>query len=172
MSPLNESKANYDMNETATDWPNYLTDDEKKVMQMHMYMVPTTALSIIIINLAVVICSGMILKNNLEPRTTYMFLGNLALSDLAFGIILLYHIFTLKFLKSANLCALRWGIIILANFVTLYSVGFISVDRFFYIVHGLHYKKWIHSTRAKKWISFMWISGNTPYIWLLHNYFL
>lgn len=48
-------------------------------------IVPTIGVLVILMNAVVILSSGLILKRQVQPRTTYMFLGNIALCDLVTG---------------------------------------------------------------------------------------
>lgn len=50
--------------------------------RLYDYLIPPVGVIILLLNLAVVISSGLILKRGAEPRTTYLFLGNVAMADL------------------------------------------------------------------------------------------
>ena len=57
---------------------------------LYRLVIPAIGLFVIIINGLNVISSGLILKNHVKPRTMYMFLGNVALSDLVTGIAIVF----------------------------------------------------------------------------------
>lgn len=66
-------------------------DDVDLTSLFKYYTYPLGVLSIVL-NLSVVISSGLILKSTLQPRPTYMILGNLAFADLMLGAFLLLFV--------------------------------------------------------------------------------
>lgn len=62
----------------------------QEIRNMYRFVIPIIGFFIIIINGLNVISSGLILKKQVKPRTTYMFLGNVALSDLVTGIAIVF----------------------------------------------------------------------------------
>lgn len=73
----------------------------KTLIQNWIY--PVGLLSVLS-NLLVLISSGLILKSKVHPRSTYMYLGNLALADLLHGTIFLYILTFYPTIKEGISC--------------------------------------------------------------------
>ncbi|VEN40446.1 unnamed protein product [Callosobruchus maculatus] len=126
---------------------------------LYHYVIPIICLAIIPLNLSVVISCAFILRNGKQPTSTYLFLGNIALSDLLTGVSLLFdRLFPLKY-KNHYICELELGLYGTAMMTSVYSIGLIGIDRFVYIVHGLQYQMWIYPFRAKMLIMTSWLVG-------------
>ncbi|KAJ8880849.1 hypothetical protein PR048_017321 [Dryococelus australis] len=66
--------------------------------------------------------------------------------------------------NSRKACRLRPGpyserMIVSSTVTSIWSVGLISIDRFLYILYGLHYQRWLTPLRARWLISFTWLLG-------------
>ncbi|XP_059611452.1 glucose-dependent insulinotropic receptor-like isoform X2 [Phlebotomus argentipes] len=81
-------------------------------LRLYDIFIPLLGVFIILLNLAVVISSGLILKRGQQPRSTYMFLGNVALSDLVTGIAVLFGQFYPREYRDEHSCAIQIGLII------------------------------------------------------------
>ncbi|XP_055678308.1 5-hydroxytryptamine receptor 1A-alpha-like [Lutzomyia longipalpis] len=128
-------------------------------LRLYDIFIPLLGVFIILLNLAVVISSGLILKRGQQPRSTYMFLGNVALSDLVTGIAVLFGNFYPNQYRDEHSCAIQIGMIVSSTVTSVYSVGLIAIDRFLYILYGLQYQRWIYPNRARILILFTWILG-------------
>lgn len=93
------------------------------------------------------------------PKTTYILLGNVAMSDLLTALTTVFGQIYPKEYREHNICCLQIGMIVSSTLVSVYSVGLIAIDRFLYIVHGLKYQKWIYPSRVRVAIGFTWIIG-------------
>jgi hypothetical protein len=63
--------------------------------------------------LAVVISSGLILKGGAQPRTTYLFLGNVAMADLVTSAAMLFGQLYPREHRNELLCMLQIGMLFL-----------------------------------------------------------
>ncbi|KAJ8924228.1 hypothetical protein NQ315_007019 [Exocentrus adspersus] len=126
---------------------------------LYDYLIPTIGSVIILVNLVVVISSGLILRNGQEPRSTYLFLGNVAMTDLITGIAVVFGQAYPKAKRDHYLCAVQLGMIVSSTLTSVYSVGLIAVDRFLYILHGMQYQSWVYPTRARLLICLAWTIG-------------
>ncbi|GAB0087509.1 5-hydroxytryptamine receptor 1A-alpha-like [Sergentomyia squamirostris] len=128
-------------------------------LRLYDIFIPLLGFFIILLNLAVVISSGLILKRGQQPRSTYMFLGNVALSDLVTGAAVLFGQFYPRQYRDEYSCAIQIGMIVSSTLTSVYSVGLIAIDRFLYILYGLQYQRWIYPNRTRLLILFTWILG-------------
>ncbi|CAH1163555.1 unnamed protein product [Phaedon cochleariae] len=126
---------------------------------LYDYLIPLIGSLIIVINLAVVISSGLILKRGQQPRSTYLFLGNVAMSDLVTGIAVVFGQIYPVAKRDHYVCAIQLGMIVSSTLTSVYSVGLIAIDRYLYILHGMQYQKWVYPTRARLLIGFSWLLG-------------
>ncbi|KAJ8942786.1 hypothetical protein NQ314_009954 [Rhamnusium bicolor] len=126
---------------------------------LYDYLIPAIGTLIIILNLAVVISSGLILKKGQQPRSTYLFLGNVAMTDLITGVAVVFGQAFPKGKRDHYLCAVQLGMIVSSTLTSVYSVGLIAVDRFLYILHGMKYQTWVYPTRARLLICLSWMIG-------------
>lgn len=129
--------------------------------QLRLYdvLIPTIGIISICLNLFVVISSGLILKKGQQPRSTYLFLGNVAMTDLVTAIAIIFGQLYPKQYRDLTICSLQIGMIVSSTLASVYSVGLIAIDRFLYITHGLHYQRWVYPLRARLAILFTWILG-------------
>jgi hypothetical protein len=79
--------------------------------QLYDYIIPPVGVIIILLNLAVVISSGLILKRGAEPRTTYLFLGNVAMADLITSVAVLVGQLYPKEHRNDTMCILQLGML-------------------------------------------------------------
>jgi hypothetical protein len=77
--------------------------------QLYDYIIPPVGVIIILLNLAVVISSGLILKGGAEPRTTYLFLGNVAMADLITSVAILFGQLYPRERRNDAICILQMG---------------------------------------------------------------
>ncbi|XP_037949872.1 glucose-dependent insulinotropic receptor-like [Teleopsis dalmanni] len=130
-------------------------------IQLKLYdiLVPLVAGLIIILNLLVVCSSGLILKKRQQPRSTYIFLGNIALADMLTGVSTLIGQYYPKDIRTEMMCCIQIGMIISATLASIYSIALIAVDRYLYILYGLKYKQYLSSKRARFMVLMTWIIG-------------
>lgn len=131
----------------------------KAPLLLYDVLIPTLGVLIILLNFAVVVSSGLILKRGQQPRSTYMFLGNVALTDLITGIAVIFGQVFPKQYRNHYICATQLGMIVSSTLASVYSVGLIAIDRYLYILHGLQYQIWVYPTRVKVFIITSWIVG-------------
>lgn len=83
----------------------------KLQFQLYDYIIPPVGVIILLLNLAVVISSGLILKRGAEPRTTYLFLGNVAMADMITSVaILLAQLYPREY-RNDDMCMLQMGML-------------------------------------------------------------
>ncbi|KAG7297840.1 hypothetical protein JYU34_018583 [Plutella xylostella] len=58
---------------------------------------------------------------------------------------------------SDVMCLFQIGMIVCPTMVSIFSVGFIAIDRYIYIIHGLYYQRWINTTRVRIGILIIWL---------------
>lgn len=110
--------------------------------------------------------SGLILKNRPQPRSTYLFLGNVALADFIRGLTWLYY-WLYYWLDNSDRhashisCVIHEGTKSSSSLVSILSVGLVAFDRYLYIIHGLKYQTLLNSQRAYLLIIIAWILGCT-----------
>lgn len=79
--------------------------------QLYDYIIPPVGVIILLLNLAVVISSGLILKRGAEPRTTYLFLGNVAMADMMTSVaVLIGQLYPWQHRNDA-ICILHMGML-------------------------------------------------------------
>jgi len=79
--------------------------------QLYDYIIPPVGVIIILLNLAVVISSGLILKRGAEPRTTYLFLGNVAMADLVTSVAIVVSQLYPREHRNDAICMLQMGML-------------------------------------------------------------
>jgi len=79
--------------------------------QLYDYIIPPVGVIILLLNLAVVISSGLILKRRAEPRTTYLFLGNVAMADLITSVAILVGQLYPREHRNDIMCTLHMGML-------------------------------------------------------------
>ncbi|KAF2904743.1 hypothetical protein ILUMI_01431 [Ignelater luminosus] len=131
----------------------------KPHLTLYDVLIPSIGALILILNLLVVISSGLILKKGQQPRSTYMFLGNVALTDFVTGLAVLFGQFYPKNIRNHYVCATQLGMIVSSTLASVYSVGLIAIDRYLFILHGLQYQIWVYPTRVRIFILASWIIG-------------
>lgn len=81
-----------------------------RTLRLYDIFIPLLGFFIITLNLIVVISSGLILKKGrLHPKSTYLFLGNVALADLVTGCAVLFGQFYPSHYRDENSCAIQIG---------------------------------------------------------------
>ncbi|XP_058129567.1 glucose-dependent insulinotropic receptor-like [Anopheles ziemanni] len=144
---------------TTTESTTTLSAAEETTLLLYDIFIPMLGSVIIILNLIVVVSSVLLLRKGQQPYTTYMFLGNVAVSDLLTGFAVLYGQYAPRELHGEDNCALMIGLIVSTSLVSVYSVGLIAIDRYLYIVYGLQYQRYLNRTRARILIGLTWIIG-------------
>ncbi|XP_076355250.1 glucose-dependent insulinotropic receptor-like [Tachypleus tridentatus] len=164
-SKFNESKSTYtqstefiipfedDLPVNGTNIPS----SEKAQMLVYDIFIPIIGAVIVLINSAVVISSGLLLKKGVTPKSTYLFLGNLALSDVLTGITVLVGHFYPDSIRTQTCCLIQLGSIVSASLASSWSITLIGIDRFIFIAYGLYYKNWMTTKRARLMIGFSWV---------------
>ena len=79
--------------------------------QLYDYIIPAVGVITLLLNLAVVISSGLILKRGAEPRTTYLFLGNVAMADLITSVAILLAQLYPREHRNDIMCMLQMGML-------------------------------------------------------------
>ncbi|XP_066157674.1 glucose-dependent insulinotropic receptor-like [Euwallacea fornicatus] len=138
---------------TATE----LEDPEVNTyLSVYDYVIPVVATFIILINLSVVVSSGLLIQKKVEPRFTYLFLGNVAMTDMITGLSVLFGQYYPRNHRNHSICAIQMGMIVSSTISSIYSVGLLGVDRFLYIVYGIKYCKLINTFRVRGVIGMTW----------------
>ncbi|XP_048486380.1 5-hydroxytryptamine receptor 1A-alpha-like [Plutella xylostella] len=114
---------------------------------------------IILSNLTVVISSGLILRKGQQPKSTYLLLGNVSLADTIIGLTLIIDAAAHRVVATDAMCLFQIGMFVCPTMVSIFSVGFIAIDRYIYIIHGLYYQRWINTTRVRIGILIIWLVG-------------
>ncbi|XP_017779691.1 PREDICTED: 5-hydroxytryptamine receptor 1A-like [Nicrophorus vespilloides] len=137
------------------------TEPTKFVSTLRLYdiLIPAIGSLAIILNFAVIISSGLILKKGQQPRSTYLFLGNVAMTDFVTAVSVVFGEVYPKSNRDHYICALQIGMIVSSTLASVFSVGLIAIDRFLYILHGLNYQRWVYPTRARVCIAISWFIG-------------
>lgn len=100
----------------------------KRIYQLIM---PLLAILVVVVNGINAMSSGLILKHNINPRTTYMFLGNVALCDLMTGIALgIGSVFPRQY-RNHVVCCIGQGMYILVNFIHFIEIRFYNLHHLF-----------------------------------------
>ncbi|KAF5305046.1 hypothetical protein FQA39_LY09308 [Lamprigera yunnana] len=134
-------------------------ENTQEVQLLYAISIPPLGTIIIVLNFVVVISSRLILKGGQQPTSTYMLLGNVALSDLVTGIaVVLAQVFPKQY-SNHYTCLGQLGAVIASILASIYSVGLIAIDRYLFILHGLQYQTWVYPAKVKKFIIGTWIIG-------------
>ncbi|KAL4717916.1 hypothetical protein ACJJTC_001334 [Scirpophaga incertulas] len=96
-----------------------------------------------------------------QPKSTYLLLGNVSLADTIIGISIIFGASVENTSGSNQLCIFQLGMLVCPAMVSIFSVGFIAIDRYIYILHGLYYQRWFNTTRVRIGIVCIWIIGVT-----------
>ncbi|XP_055850426.1 5-hydroxytryptamine receptor 1D-like [Episyrphus balteatus] len=136
-----------------------ITHPQAFEIQLKLYnlFIPILCSIIILVNLLIVLSSGLILRKRQQPRSTYIFLGNVALSDLLIGTTTLAVQYCPDELRSEMVCCISIGMTVCSTLVSVYSVGLIGIDRYLYILYGLHYQRYVSSQRAHGMVLATWL---------------
>jgi hypothetical protein len=81
--------------------------------RLYDYLIPSIGGIILLLNLAVVISSGLILRRGAQPRTTYLFLGNVAVADLVTSAAMLFGQLYPREHRNELMCMLQIGMLLL-----------------------------------------------------------
>lgn len=142
---------------SITDAP----ENSSTTLQLYDIFIPLLGVFIITLNAFVVFSSGLLLKKRQEPRSTYFFLGNVGLSDLLTGCAVLFGQFYPRNLRSELSCSIHLGMIVSSTAVSIFSITLVAIDRFFYILYGWKYYRYVYPNRARFSILITWILGGT-----------
>nr|XP_026494361.1 glucose-dependent insulinotropic receptor-like [Vanessa tameamea] len=162
-SKVNMSDSNV-LNQSDVDlFDLYEHFKEKEIQQIATYKIVAYIFGIIIFlsNLTVVVSSGLILKKGLQPKSTYMLLGNVSLADAITGLSIIFGVSMENLINSSPMCIFQIGMLVCPAMVSLFSVGLIAVDRYIYILHGLYYQRWFSTTKVRIGILGFWLIGIT-----------
>ncbi|XP_073950281.1 uncharacterized protein isoform X3 [Choristoneura fumiferana] len=132
---------------------------EKEQLVMYKTVAYVVGTLIILSNLTVVISSGLILRRGQQPKSTYLLLGNVSLADTIIGFSIIFGALIDNSMNSNPLCIFQIGMIVCPAMVSIFSVGLIAVDRYFYILHGLYYQRYFNTTRVRIGILIIWMIG-------------
>ncbi|XP_068993808.1 lysophosphatidic acid receptor 3-like isoform X3 [Neodiprion pinetum] len=147
-----------DFNYTTEDTILNLDDVSSVDVQLDLFDV-CALIFIIVVNLALVLLYGSIVKNGVTPTTTYLFLGNGAMADVVITVgILLDQYYPGPFSTDLS-CSIGLGMIIASTVASVYTVGLIAVDRFLFIAHGMKYNRWMYPKSGCLLIVSTWILG-------------
>ncbi|CAH1126673.1 unnamed protein product [Ceutorhynchus assimilis] len=147
-------------NSFPTD-PKLEDAEDHAFLSVYTYVIPFVAGFVILINFSVVVSSGLLIKKRVEPRYTYLFLGNVALTDFITGISILFGQLYPPLYRDHTICSIQIGLIVSSTVSSIYSVGLLAIDRFLYIVYGIKYCKWISICRVRLAIGFTWTMAIT-----------
>ncbi|KAF7280696.1 hypothetical protein GWI33_005553 [Rhynchophorus ferrugineus] len=148
-NPVMASDLNNAVENADPDTETYLT--------LYDYAIPLLGLFVIVINFIVMLSSGLLIKKGVEPRYTYMFLGNLSMTDFITGLSVLFGQYYPKKYRNHHTCVIQIGMIVASTLSSAYSVGLIAIDRYLYIVCGLKYCRCLSLTKVKASIIVTWI---------------
>ncbi|XP_040153019.1 5-hydroxytryptamine receptor 1A-alpha-like [Anopheles arabiensis] len=146
---------------TTTESVTTLSASEETTLLLYDIFIPLLGSLIIVLNLIVVVSGVLLLRKGQQPYTTYMFLGNVAVSDLLTGFAVIFGQYAPRERRAEENCTLMIGLIVSTSLVSVYSVGLIAIDRYLYIVYGLQYQRYLTRTRARILIAATWILGAT-----------
>ncbi|XP_055850428.1 glucose-dependent insulinotropic receptor-like [Episyrphus balteatus] len=94
-----------------------------------------------------------------EPRATNIFLGNISLADMIIGIATLFILICPYQFHNEISCNLCIGLVGTATMASVFSIGLIAIDRYLYILYGLHYHRYF-TTKYPHWmILLVWFLG-------------
>ncbi|XP_063546177.1 5-hydroxytryptamine receptor 1A-like [Cydia strobilella] len=145
--------------ETLFDLYEAYRTKEKEQLIAYKIVAYVVGTLIILSNLIVVISSGLILRRGQQPKSTYLLLGNVSLADTIIGAAIIFEAVVDNNMASNPLCVFEIGMIVCPAIVSIFSVGLIAVDRYFYILHGLYYQKYVNTTRVRIAIVIIWMIG-------------
>ncbi|KAL1124016.1 hypothetical protein AAG570_001786 [Ranatra chinensis] len=113
--------------------------------------------TVIVVNLPVLVTSGLLLKDGIEPRATYIILGNISLADLSTAVFLIGCAFYPAELRDKQFCAVCVGLIVSCTLCSMLSVCLLAVERYMYIVHGLEYGTWLRPFVVQTLVATTWL---------------
>ncbi|XP_063367292.1 uncharacterized protein LOC134655756 [Cydia amplana] len=145
--------------ETLFDLYEAYRTKEKEQLIAYKSVAYVVGTLIILSNLIVVISSGLILRRGQQPKSTYLLLGNVSLADTIIGTAIIFGAVIDNSMASNPLCIFQIGMIVCPAIVSIFSVGLIAVDRYFYILHGLYYQRYFNTTRVRIAIVIIWMIG-------------
>ncbi|XP_060805315.1 octopamine receptor isoform X1 [Amyelois transitella] len=116
-----------------------------------------------------ILCIWMIA---VQPKSTYMLLGNISLADSILGVAMVLSSLVDKAITTGaplqedsesisihTVCMIVQALRMCPAVVSILSIGFIAADRYVYLIHGLYYKTWISTKRVRISIACIWIAG-------------
>ncbi|KAL5284702.1 GPR119 family protein [Megaselia abdita] len=128
--------------------------------KLYNILMPLLAIIIILINFIIVLSSGLILhRGQQHPRSTYIFLGNVALSDFFIGVAFIFGHFYPAVKRNEIVCCISVGMTVSSALVSVYSIGLIAIDRYLYILYGLRYQRYLSTNRARMMVAATWVLG-------------
>ncbi|XP_047994297.1 5-hydroxytryptamine receptor 1F-like isoform X2 [Leguminivora glycinivorella] len=145
--------------ETLFDLYEAYRTQEKEQLTAYKTVAYVVGTLIILSNLIVVVSSGLILRRGQQPKSTYLLLGNVSLADTIIGAAIIFGSVIDNSVASNPLCIFQIGMIVCPAIVSIFSVGLIAVDRYFYILHGLYYQRYFNTTRVRIAIAIIWMIG-------------
>ncbi|XP_063539313.1 glucose-dependent insulinotropic receptor-like [Cydia strobilella] len=159
VSVANVSNQSVVQQETLFDLYEAYRTKEKEQLIAYKIVAYVVGTLIILSNLIVVISSGLILRRGQQPKSTYLLLGNVSLADTIIGAAIIFGAVIDNSMASNPLCIFQIGMIVCPAIVSIFSVGLIAVDRYFYILHGLYYQRYFNTTRVRIAIVIIWMIG-------------
>ncbi|XP_055851774.1 glucose-dependent insulinotropic receptor-like [Episyrphus balteatus] len=113
---------------------------------------------IIVVNFLVILSRTFLLTGQ-QPRATYIFLGNISLADMLIGIKNLFIFIYQHQLELENeiACSISLSMLIAANIASTFTIALIAIDRYLYILNGLHYHRYITTKHPYYAVLFVWI---------------
>ncbi|KAL7020009.1 hypothetical protein ACKWTF_011342 [Chironomus riparius] len=131
---------------------------ETATLRLYDIFIPLLGIFIILLNSIVVNASGLLIEKRQQPRSCYILLGNLGLSNLLTGIAVLFgHYYPSR---NDTSCAIQIGMIVSSSLVSVFSVLLVAIDRFLYISNGLRYQQYMFPNRVRFLIVISWIIGS------------
>nr|XP_053613965.1 D(2) dopamine receptor B-like isoform X3 [Plodia interpunctella] len=116
-----------------------------------------------------ILCIWMIA---VQPKSTYMLLGNISLADTILGVAMLFSslvdrsittgarlVENSDYISIHTLCMIIQGMRMCPAVVSILSITFIAADRYVYLLHGLYYKTWVSTKRVRISMACIWITG-------------
>uniref|UniRef100_A0A182SF65 G-protein coupled receptors family 1 profile domain-containing protein n=1 Tax=Anopheles maculatus TaxID=74869 RepID=A0A182SF65_9DIPT len=94
---------------TTTESVTTLSASEETTLLLYDIFIPLLGSLIIILNLIVVVSGVLLLRKGQQPYTTYMFLGNVAVSDLLTGFAVIFGQYAPRGRRAEENCTLMIG---------------------------------------------------------------
>uniref|UniRef100_A0A182TVR1 G-protein coupled receptors family 1 profile domain-containing protein n=1 Tax=Anopheles melas TaxID=34690 RepID=A0A182TVR1_9DIPT len=91
---------------TTTESVTTLSASEETTLLLYDIFIPLLGSLIIILNLIVVVSGVLLLRKGQQPYTTYMFLGNVAVSDLLTGFAVIFGQYAPRERRAEENCTL------------------------------------------------------------------